>query len=712
MADLKDVKIEVEGMTCTNCALGVTKYIEKSGARDVSVNFQTNEAKFKLAEDQNLEEIITGINKLGYKASKLNNETKKEEKGFRFEIEQKLLIVSILTVPLLLHMFIDSELLHSPDFQLALTIPVLIIATMHFGKSALGSIKTRVLNMDVLIYLGIVSAFVYSVTGHILYYNTHQIHNFLFYETAASIACFALLGNYIEKNSVKRTTSAILELTKLKPQKARLLEAHDGHTHITEINAEDVRRGDILMINEGDAIPVDGIVIEGNAFINEGMISGELIPVEKRIDDKVVCGTINTQGNLKIRADKVGSETMLSHIIELVKDAQLKKPSIQKLGDQISAIFVPVVLGLSALTFVLAFFVFGITFKSALLNGIAVLVISCPCALGLATPTAISVAIGRAAKKGILIKGASVLEDLTKADVFVFDKTGTLTTGDFTISSLKIENGYDEQEIKNIIFTLEHHSSHPIAKSMVKQLGTNARLIELTQIEEVKGKGISASFNGKSVFIGGTAVLELNTDSDLVLSVNNTPVAFITIADTIKEHAPELINYLLKNNRRVIMLSGDKDSKCKYVADKLNIKEYYHSQLPQQKISKIEELSKLHNTVMVGDGINDAPALTKAHIGISLSSATEIAIQSAQIVLSGKNELEKLINACELSKATIRTIKQNYFWAFIYNVIAIPIAATGFLTPMIGALSMAFSDVVVVGNSLLLNYKKLYKLVS
>ena len=497
-------------------------------------------------------------------------------------------------------------------------------------------------------------------------------------------------------------------MVKLKVEKATILNAFGEPVSIP---LKDVKVSDILQINEGDAIPLDGIIFKGEATIDESMISGESIPVEKKEGDTVVGATLLVKGNIQVRVTAVGSNTVLSKMIELVKSAQQDKPSIQRLADKISAVFVPVVLIIALLTFVISVFGFGMASSQALMNSIAVLVISCPCAMGLATPTAVMVGVGRVSKNGILIKGGQTLETFANIKNIVFDKTGTLTTGAFKIKKIDYLEG-EESKINAILQVLESHSSHPIAKSIVHELQDMPKSGSpyFVDIVEERGFGIKATDKEGNQYLLGSAKIVSSFASDqthnVYLVINEKLVATIDLEDAIKRDTQATIDYLKKEKVKTVLLSGDLNSKVTSFAEQLGIAEFYGEQVPEQKLEIIDSLSKTGLTAMVGDGINDAPALAKADIGISLSDASQAAIQSAEIVLlDGK--LSHLPQALSISKHTLITIKQNLFWAFAYNIVAIPIAALGFLNPMFGALFMAFSDVVVIGNSIRLKYKKI-----
>ena len=711
-----NITLQVEGMDCTNCALGITKNLQKKGLENVYVDFASGEATFSLDDKSKLPSIIKGIDDLGYKV--VDSKYREENAGKLSTIEKRFYFTLPFTIILFFgHMLLPHDfILNKPFVQLAICLPVFIIGIMQFGKSAWGSLKSGVPNMDVLIFIGSTSAFIYSIIGIWLHYGTPEIHNYLFFETAATIISLVLLGNVFEHRSVKQTTTALRELSAIQVTKAKMISLQMGKEVITEVDYKNIPVGSLLQVNTGDKIPVDGEIISGDASIDESMITGESIPVEKMPTHKVIGGTIVVNGNLRMRAEKVGDETLLAKIIELVKKAQQAKPDIQKLGDKISAIFVPVVLGISILTFCINYFFVGFAsgtdpLQEAIMRSIAVLVISCPCAMGLATPTAVMVGIGRAAKKGILIKGGSTLEEFAKIKNIVFDKTGTLTTGDFKIKNINTYDGVDEGQVKEILFVLEQHSSHPIAKSIVTELKDTIGNKVFIKIKEEKGLGISADDEQNNTYqLGSYKIAEHLTSTDthtIYVLKNNMLIATVDMEDAIKMNAKETISKLNEQGITTIMLSGDNRKKCEELAKKVNINKVYSEQLPAQKLELIEQLTKVAPTAMVGDGINDAPALAKATVGISLSNATQVAIQSAQIILLKNNDLSMLNQAHLISKHTLITIKQNLFWAFFYNVVAIPIAALGFLSPTVGALSMAFSDVIVIGNSIRLKTKKL-----
>ena len=566
-------------------------------------------------------------------------------------------------------------------------------------------------HMDVLIFTGFNAAFAYSLAGTIMYWGTPELHNYLFYETCATIITLVLMGNVLEFRSVRQTTTAITELSEIRAKKAVRIIAGSGPEEVVEVDYDAIQIGDILRVNSGDKIPVDGKIVWGVATVDESMTTGESMPIERAIEDSIIGGTILMNGSIKMQATSVGEETVLSKIIELVKRAQQNKPEIQKMGDRVSSIFVPSVLLISAGTFFTSYFLFDIAIGRAVMSSIAVLVISCPCAMGLATPTAVIAGIGRAAKKGILIKGGGTLEEFAKIQTIVFDKTGTLTTGAFKINSINCADGHSEEEIKNILYSMEQYSSHPIAISITTALKGEATLIDLSEVREEKGIGMLGRLStGDEIRLGSSKILadqqEHETHS-LYMVKNNELMATIDIVDEIKGHAKEMVQSMKKLGIKTILLSGDTEANCNQVAKELEIEEVYSRQMPDQKLQKISALAAQGFTAMVGDGINDAPALSKATVGISLGSATQIAIESAQVILLKSNDLAVIAHAIQISKHTYLTIKQNLFWAFAYNIVAIPMAAMGMLNPMVGALTMAFSDVIVIGNSIRLKTKRI-----
>ncbi|MAD50639.1 MAG: ATPase P [Flavobacteriales bacterium] len=691
--------LNISGMTCANCAKGIEKHLSKQGIKEVNVDFSNSEAHY-LSENTNVDYVIKEIESIGFKAKK----DVIEEKSI---VEKLFAFCLILTIPLFSHMFInENHILQNPILQFFLALPVYIVGCYYFGRSAWNSLKIGVPNMDVLIMMGTTAAFFYSISGTLIFWGTIEAHQYLFFETTATIITLVLLGNVLEHRSVKQTTSAIKDLSSIQNLEAKR-EKTDGT--IETVSFKNIVKEDILLVNSGDKVPTDGTIISGEGYFDESMMTGESHSILKKSNEDVVGGTILLNGNIKMIAKKVGEDTVLSHIIKLIKKAQSDKPNIQRLGDKVSSIFVPLVLLIAILTFTLNYLVFDISLSQAIMRSIAVLVISCPCAMGLATPTAVMVGLGRAAKNGILIKGGNTLEEFAKVKNIVFDKTGTLTTGNFKIDSIDCEDK-QRKEVVNLLYSLELHSSHPIAKSIIKELENEAIVLELEEIKEIKGQGIQAKWKGDLYKLGSAHfVNHKEGKQQLFLFKNNGFLAGINCSDEIKENLKETILELNKEGLSTTMLSGDKIEKCKSVGNAIGIYNVYGEHLPHEKLEKIDHLNKQGLTAMIGDGINDAPALAKAHVGISLGGSTEVAIESAQIVLLNTENLKQITLAYKISKHTLKTIKQNLFWAFSYNIVAIPIAALGFLNPMWGALFMAFSDVIVIGNSLRLKRKNISK---
>ncbi|MEN0003966.1 MAG: cation-translocating P-type ATPase [Bacteroidota bacterium] len=697
------VELTVDGMTCSNCAASLQRFLERKGLEQVYVNFQTKEVRFEEGKQGlDIEIIKRGIHKLGFQVVEADTPEP------WWTLERKLWISAAFMLPLFVHHLlmmvgVPIPVLDNPWVQLLICTPPFIIGFLHFGQSGWTSLKGGVPNMDVLIVIGGTAAFTYSLIGTLV----GQM-DYIFYETAATIFTLVLAGNWMEKRAVEQTTTAIGELSRLQVEKAKLILPAGG---VVTVDRSALKIGQAVQVNEGDQIPGDGIILKGEAAVDESMLTGESLPLEKAVGAHVIGGSLLVQGNIQVELTATGKDTVLSQMIELVKTAQEDKPAIQRLADRISAIFVPVVLSISLLTLGFGYGVFGLSFQQALMNAIAVLVISCPCAMGLATPTAVMVGVGRLAKNGILVKGGQTLETFANIRHFIFDKTGTLTTGAFKVDHIDYFEE-DHARIHALIIQLEQHSSHPIAQSLVKHFRrkpTQLNGLEL-QVEEKKGFGMLAEdSDGNHYALGAPRILQNKSDlSDayhVVLAKNGTLLAGMRLTDAVKPDAAATIAYLKKVGGTPVILSGDKAQRVAEVADALGIETYYGEQLPHQKLEKIAEKQQSGLTAMIGDGINDAPAMAKANLGISLSNASQVAIESAELVLL-KDKLSKLVDAHQISKHTVLTIKQNLFWAFAYNVVAIPIAAMGFLNPMWGALFMAFSDVVVIGNSIRLKYKK------
>jgi Cu+-exporting ATPase len=619
---------------------------------------------------------------------------------------QRLLFCLPFTLVLMLHMLefvIHIHWLMNPWLQLALCTPVFIVGMNFFGRSAIKSIRNGIPNMNVLVALGALAAFSYSLIGTLM----GQGEQYLFYETAATIITLVFFGNYLEDASMQSTQRALKSLMKSQKVMANMIAFDEHHQEvIMPIENTQLKVGDLILIRSGEQVPIDAKILWGDAHVNESLLTGESIPVHKQVKDKIIGGSIVDSGSLKAQVTATGDDTVLSGILQLVKQAQGEKPPIQHLADKISGIFVPIVIIIAVITFA-GNFIYLHSFTPALMRSIAVLVIACPCAMGLATPAAIAVGLGRAARNGILFRNATSLENFRNIKQIVFDKTGTLTTGSFKLSKFK-ELNTDPQTFKSIVFSLEKYSTHPIAVSIATVFKTKEE-IKWKTIEEVKGIGMKGTDKEGNIYWAGSYkianTLTQENNHNVYITKNNEWIGWLDVEDELRQESKEIIQYLKNLGIKTILLSGDRREKCQHIQEELGLDEIIPEQSPEEKLHKIETLTKEIPTAMVGDGINDAPALAKATIGISLSEASQLAIQSAQVVLMNAG-LKKLPTALGLGKHTYITIKQNLFWAFFYNIIALPVAAFGLLTPTLGALVMGLSDVVLAINSVRLFVKK------
>lgn len=704
---MEKVQWKVDGMDCSNCALTIRKYLEKQGMQDVKVNFATGDVSFDMNGNHQPQELAVGIKDLGYEVANDDKQQTVKHKPFLSTHLHRFLFCLPFTAVLMLHMIpgIHIHWLMNPWVQLALTIPVFIVGMSFFGKSAWKSLRNGIPNMNVLIAIGALASFVYSLYGTL----TGQAADYMFYETTATIITLVFLGNYMEDASVQSTQRALNKLAKSQKVMANMIAYDDQHQEqIFPVESEHLKTGDLILIKSGEQVPADAKILWGEADVNEAIITGESIPLHKAGKDKLIGGSILVNGTVKAYVTAAGNDTVLSGIINLVKQAQGEKPPVQQLADKISAIFVPVVLGIAAVTLIINWIILQ-DFTPSLMRSIAVLVIACPCAMGLATPAAIAVGLGRGARNGILFRNATSLELFKNIQQVVFDKTGTLTTGEFTVDSWQLTGGdLTEEEFKKIVFSLEKYSNHPIAKSISKEWKAKDE-IRWKKIEEVKGLGMKAEDKEGNIFWAGSfKVAEKFTKDEshnIYIVKNNQLIGWIDVKDEIRPEAKSVIDYLHSKNIKTILLSGDHYARTKALGEQLGIDEVIAEQTPEQKLIKIAELNAITPTAMVGDGINDAPALAKATIGISMSDASQIAMQTAQVVLMNHG-LKKLPTALGLGKHTFLTIKQNLFWAFAYNIIAIPVAALGFLKPGFAALVMGLSDVVLAINSGRLFVKK------
>ncbi len=712
---METVNWKVEGMSCSNCALTIGNYLKKEGLQNVKVNLIGGDVSFNADADTSKSNIIRGIESLGYHVHTSDASITSKHKRFLQTHLQKFLFCLIFSLPLMLHMldkWIRFHWLMNPWLQLALCVPVYIVGMDFFGRSAIQSIRNKMPNMNVLIAIGATAAFFYSLIGTIF----HLGDNYLFYETAAAIITLIFFGNYIEEVTIRSTQKALNSLASSQKVMANMIAFDDHHQEqVFPVENSQLRNGDLILIKSGEQVPADCKILWGDANVNESIITGESLPVDKHAKDSLIGGSLLTDGTVRAQVTAAADESVLSSIIDLVKQAQGEKPPVQQMADKISAIFVPIVLIIAAITFVGNYFYLH-QLTPSLMRSIAVLVIACPCAMGLATPAAIAVGLGRAAKNGILFRNAKSLESFKNIHQVVFDKTGTLTTGEFSVDNFNLaagSSGTDHSpltvdEFKRIVFSLEKYSNHPIAKC-VSAAWKMKNEIRWKKIEEIKGSGMKAEDKEGNIFFAGSyrAASAVTSDDrhNVYVMKNGVLIGWIDVQDELRAEAKKVVDYFRNRNIKTILLSGDRKEKCEVLAKLLGIDEVIAEQTPLEKLHVVEKLNEQAPTAMIGDGINDAPALAKATIGISMSDASHIAMQTADVVLMNSG-IKNFPLALGLGNHTFITIKQNLFWAFFYNVIAIPIAAFGFLSPAIAALAMGLSDVVLAANSLRLFVKK------
>lgn len=696
-------------MTCANCALTISKYLEKEGNKNVKVNPVNGEVIFEtVTGNSNLKKLQKGIRDLGYEVVQEQESGSAPAKEPINKFLKYVLFTAPFTLLLLLHMahgWLQWHWLMNPWVQLALCLPVYTVGMSYFGRSAINSLRNGLPNMNVLIALGATAAFVYSLYGTL----TGQAEQYLFYETAATIITLVFLGNYMEEASIQHTQRALKSLARSQKVMANMIAFDDKYQEqIFQVENTALRVGDLILIKSGEQVPADCKILWGDATVDESLLTGESLPITKTQKDMLLGGSLLVDGTVKAQVTAAAANSTLSNIVNLVKQAQGEKPPVQQMADKISAIFVPVVIGIALVTLVVNWFILH-EFTPALMRSIAVLVIACPCAMGLATPAAIAVGLGRAAKTGVLFRNARSLELFKNITQVVFDKTGTLTTGKFELDRYTVTHPeVDDVTFRRIAFSLEKYSNHPIALCIAQNWRTKDE-IRWSSMEEVKGLGMKATDREGNTYIAGSYKAAAHATADDTHNVyilrNNELLGWIDVKDELRPEAMQVVQYLKSKNIRTVLLSGDRKAKCDIIAQQLGIDEVIAEQTPQQKLETIARLNSQAPTIMVGDGINDAPALAKATIGISLSEATQVAMQTADVVLMHKG-LKNLPLSLGLGRHTYITIKQNLFWAFFYNIVAIPVAAFGLLTPTFGALVMGFSDVVLAVNSVRLFVKK------
>ncbi|MEW5807091.1 MAG: heavy metal translocating P-type ATPase [Acidobacteriota bacterium] len=754
------IKIPIEGMSCASCVQKVERSLKRvEGVIEASVNIGTGLASIRYLPGvvgyPDLKKAVESAG--GYRAGAPVEETCGEEakKTMPGEkeipvLKKKLIISAILTFLVLLGSFRDFlpflRFLHEDVNRIILfflTVPVMFWCGASFFRGAFLGLKHFSSDMNTLIAVGTSSAFFYSATATFFpgYFESAGQKPDIYYDTAAVIITLILLGRMLETRAKGKTSEAIRKLMDLQPKTARIVR--DGQEE--DLPVKEVVPGNIIIIRPGEKIPVDGIVLEGSSSVDESMLTGENLPVQKSVNDAVFGATINKTGSFKLRATKVGKDTALAQIIRMVQDAQGSKAPIQKLADRVAGIFVPVVISLAILTFIVwLIFAPSSAFKLALLNFVSVLIIACPCALGLATPTAVMVGTGRGAEMGILIKDAQALETLYKIDTIILDKTGTITKGEPSVTDIIPSEGMEESYLLKSAASCERVSEHPLAEAIVKAaIQRNLLLDEPADFHSFSGHGVEASVSNRKVVIGNRKfmqdrkielgelaikadLLSLEGKTSIFVSIDDSIAGIIAVADTMKEDSKNAVMELKGMGMEVIMMTGDSMSTAEAIARKAGIEDVICEVLPEEKAEEVKNLQILGKIVaMIGDGINDAPALTQADVGIAIGTGTDIAMEASDITLI-KGNLLAALRAIRLSKMTMMTIRQNLFWAFAYNTLGIPVATgilypflsqdgligplmgwEGFLNPMVASAAMALSSVSVVSNSLRLRTKKI-----
>ena len=720
---MKKIILKIGGMSCSACQNRVEKYLNEQKGIKASVNLIMSQALIEYDEQINtIKDIERFITESGYKSLGIYNE-KEEEKE---DNNKKNLILFIIIMLILIYISM-SNMLKLPIPKLinkninptnyGLTLLILTIPFIIFGldiiKSGIKKLLHKNPNMDTLVTIGVLSSFIYSTINLILIITrkSNQIE-YLYFESSAMIIFFVKLGRIIDNKSKKQTKEAIKELVQITPQTALLKNKEK------EVTIDEIKKGDILICKPGMKIAVDGIITKGNTHVEESFITGESTPSKKTINDKVIAGSINIDGTIEYKAEHIGPDSTISEIVKLVTEATSTKPQIGKLADKVSSFFIPFIITIAILTFIINLII-SKSFNNSLISFVTVLLISCPCALGLATPLAIIVSIGKCAKEGILIKTSEILENANKIDTIIFDKTGTLTYGKLKISKIYNYSKYTDKELLEKIAILEKNSSHPIANAF-KEIITKET--EISNFKNIPGIGLYGIIDKKEFYIWNNKLFKklnqennhtqdeekLTSDANSIIYIfeNKKPIALIGVKDIIRRNTKNTIKELKQMNKKIIMLSGDNEKVANIIAKELEINEVNANILPKEKEIIIKKLIKNHHKVMmIGDGINDAPSLATANIGISINSGTDIAGNSSDVILM-QDDLSKIIKLLHISTKTITIIKQNLFWAFIYNILMIPIAI-GLLkplgitiTPVLASISMTISSLTVVTNSL------------
>lgn len=735
---MKKIILSIEGMTCSACSNGLEKYLNKQdGIKQASVNLVMANASIEYDEKKlNIEQLNEFVKKAGFKSLGEFKEIKIEGKNKKEKV--KFIIFTILAI---IFMYIAmGHMVNLPTFSfidvnqnpIGYTICLLIFAILFivYGfdilKNGYKNLIHRTPNMDTLVGIGVLSSFLYSIYSMILIIkgDTSSIHN-LYFESAAMVIYFVKLGRYLDGLSKDKTKEAIQKLVKITPESATIKVEGKEKT----VTIDEVKKGDIVVSKPGERISVDGEITEGKAHLDESFITGESKPVNKGIGEKVIAGSINYDGYIEYKAEKIGRESTISEIVKLVVEASNTKAPIAKIADKVSSYFVPIVILLAILSFIV-YLILGYDFASSLIVFVTVLVVACPCSLGLATPLAIVVAEGLCASNGILVKKSEILENAQKIDTIVFDKTGTLTYGRLKISEIKNYSDMKKDDLLQIIGSIESKSSHPIGKAFTDYLEENKlKKLEVKEFGNVSGYGIIGRVNNQKMIIGNAKILQNfnienkyeEDEKDLAKKGNsivyvvkdNQIIALIGVNDIVRDNAKEVMQKLNENKIETIMLTGDNKETAEKIAQDIGITKVISNVLPAEKTRVIKDLKEENrNVMMCGDGINDSPALATADIGVSVKSGTDIAMDSSDVILT-RNNLDSILKLINISKKTIRIIKENLFWAFFYNVLMIPIAM-GILrplgiaiNPMIASLAMVISSLTVILNTLRLRSKKI-----
>ena len=728
---MKKVLLKIDGMTCSACSTGLEKYLNKQdGIKQATVNLIMNNANIEYDDRKlNLEQVEKFVEKAGFLSLGIDNFEKEEKK--KTNEKYKLLAITVISILVLYismsHMvglpvipFLNM-MIYPVNYAISLFILTTIVLIL--GKDILRNGYKNLIhktpNMDTLVMIGVLASYIYSIYGTIQILKGHAMHvEELYYESAAIVIFFIEIGRYIENKNKDKTKEALQQLMTITPNNAVILK--DGK-EIT-VTLDEIQKGDIVICKPGEKIAVDGEVVEGTTHINESFITGESVPVKREKGSKVIAGSINYEGTIKYKAEKIGKESTVSEIVRLVTQATSTKAPIAKIADTISGYFVPVVL-------IIAFLAFGIwmliskNFATAINIFVSILVVACPCSLGLATPLAIVIASGNASKKGILVKTSETLENAHKVKTICFDKTGTLTKGELSIYKLYNYSNIDEKEILKIVASIENKSEHPIARAIVKKAqDEKIKLEEIKEFKAIPGFGVEAIIeSGEKYLIGNKKLMLENNikienekdeqelvgdgNSILFVSSNNKIVALIGVKDILKENVKGVIKKLKQRKINLVMLTGDNEKTAEIIAKEIGIEKVISNVTPKEKAEQIKKLKEDGIVMMCGDGINDSVSLVTADIGVSVSSGTDIAMDSSQVVLMSDN-LEKIDDLIDISKRTIRNIKQNLFWAFFYNICMIPIACGVLIpfgismNPMIAAFAMTVSSLTVVLNAL------------